>query len=167
MGLIMEMPSYKKPALRVTASRTWLNLKSFVQMAFPIIAAGNFVIQLARLAGILNSIQGWLTPVTVWWLGLPAVTGVTLIFGVLRKELTLILLASLIGTSNFAQVLSPIQMFVFAFVVMIYIPCIATIAVLAKEFSYRVAAIISAIEIGLAIALGGILLRILLFLRIF
>ena len=65
------------------------------------------------------------------------------------------------GTSNFALVLTPTQMFVFAFVVMIYIPCIATIAVLAKEFGYRRAAIITLIEIGFAISLGGILLRIL------
>ena len=65
------------------------------------------------------------------------------------------------GTSNFAQVLSPTQMFVFAFVIMIYIPCVATIAVLAKEFGYRIAAIISATEVGLAIMLGGILFRVL------
>jgi ferrous iron transport protein B len=56
-------------------------------------------------------------------------------------------------------------MFVFAFVLMIYSPCIATIAVLAKEFGYRDAAIISATEVGLAITLGGILFRILSFLR--
>jgi ferrous iron transport protein B len=109
-------------------------------------------------------VQGALTPVTVLWLGLPAATGVVLIFGILRKELTLILLASLMGTSNFAQVLTPTQMFVFAFVVMIYIPCIATIAVLVKEFGYKRAAIISLTEIGFAIALGGILLRILILL---
>jgi ferrous iron transport protein B len=161
MGLIMEMPPYRWPTLRVTASKTWFKLKDFVYTAFPIMVAGNFIIQLANLAGLLNLVQGALTPVTVWWLGLPAATGVVLIFGILRKELTLILLASLMGTSNFALVLTPTQMFVFAFVVMIYIPCVATIAVLAKEFGYRRTAIITLTEIGLAISLGGVLLRIL------
>jgi ferrous iron transport protein B len=164
-GLIMEMPSYKRPTLRVTASRTWLNLKGFVLIAFPIMIAGNLAIQLANMVGLLNLIQGALSPITVLWLGLPAVTGVLLVFGVLRKELALTLLASLIGTSNFALVFSPTQMFVFAFVLMIYIPCIATIAVLAKEFGYKIAAIISATEVGLAITLGGILFRILSFLK--
>jgi len=164
MGLIMEMPPYRWPTLRVTASKTWFKLKDFVYTALPIMVIGNFAIQLADLAGLLNLVQGALTPVTVLWLGLPAATGVVLIFGILRKELTLILLASLTGTSNFAQVLTPTQMFVFAFVVMIYIPCIATIAVLAKEFGYKRAAIISLTEIGFAIALGGILLRILILL---
>jgi len=44
---------------------------------------------------------------------------------------------------------------------MIYIPCIATIAVLVKEFGYKRAALMSLAEVGFAIALGGILLRIL------
>jgi ferrous iron transport protein B len=100
--------------------------------------------------------------VTVSWLGLPAVTGIVLIFGVLRKELTLILLASIMGTSNFASILSPIQMLVFAFVVMIYVPCLATIAVLTREFGYRRAAVISLTEVALAVVLGGVLYRILL-----
>ena len=167
MGLIMEMPTYRMPTLRVTASRTWFKLKDFVHTAFPIMIAGNLIIQLADLAGLLDLIQGVFSPVTVRWLGLPAAAGVVLIFGILRKELTLILLASLMGTSNFALVLTPVQMFVFAFVVMIYIPCIATIAVLVKEFGYRAATIISLAEISLAIALGGILLRVLTLLGLF
>ncbi len=101
---------------------------------------------------------------TVLWLGLPAATGIVLIFGVLRKELTLILLASIMGTTNFALILTPTQMFVFAFVVMIYIPCIATIAVLAKEFGGRTAALISLVEVALAVGLGGVLYRVLLLL---
>jgi len=164
VGLIMEMPSFRRPTVRVTASRTWFKLRDFVQMAFPIMIVGNFIIQLANLVGLLNTIQGLLSPVTVWWLGLPAAVGVTLIFGVLRKELTLVLLASIMGTSDFARVLSPAQMFVFAFVVMIYIPCVATIAVLAKEFGYRNAAIISLTEVGFAIGLGGVLHNVLAFL---
>jgi ferrous iron transport protein B len=161
MGLIMEMPSYRTPTINVTASRTWFKLKDFVYSAFPIMVAGNFAIQLASLLGLLEIVQGVLSPITVFWLGLPAAAGVVLIFGVLRKELTLILLASMMGTSNFASVLTPVQMFVFAFVIMIYIPCIATIAVLVREFGYKRAAIISMVEIGLAIFLGGILLRVL------
>ena len=160
MGLIMEMPSYKTPTLRVTASRTWFRLEDFVSTAFPIIIVGNLSIQLADFVGLLDLVQRALAPITVAWLGLPPVTGVILIFGILRKELTLILLASIVGTSDFATVLTPVQMFVFAFVVMVYVPCIATIAVLVKEAGYKMAAIITLTEIGLAIALGGIIFRI-------
>jgi ferrous iron transport protein B len=124
---------------------------------------GNFVIQLAAILGLLSVVEGWMSPITVWWLGLPAAAGVVLIFGVLRKELTLILLGSLLGTTDFSVILTPIQMFVFAFVVMVYVPCISTIAALVKEFGYRKALIISGVEIGVAIILGGVILRILLY----
>ncbi len=162
VGLIMEMPSYRAPSVKITAQRTWFRLKAFVYEAFPLMVAGNFFIQVAAFLGLLGAVQGLLSPVTVLWLGLPAATGVVLIFGVLRKELTLILLASLMGTSNFALILSPTQMFVFAFVVMVYIPCVATIAVLVREFGYRRAAIITLSEIALAVSLGGVIYRFLL-----
>ena len=161
VGLIMEMPAYKLPSAKITAQRTWFRLKDFVYEAFPIMVVGNLVIYLANALGLLN-VAGWvLSPVTVLWLGLPVATGVVLIFGVLRKELTLILLASIMGTTNFALILTPAQMFVFAFVVMLYVPCVATIAVLAKEFGARKAALISVIEIFVAVSLGGIIFRIL------
>jgi ferrous iron transport protein B len=159
MGLIMEMPPYRMPSVKVTAQRTWFRLKAFVYEAFPIIVAGNLVILIASMVGLLDIVQNALKPITVLWLGLPAATGVVLIFGVLRKELTLILLASLLRPSGLS-ILTPVQMFVFAFVVMVYIPCIATIAVLVKEFGYKRATIISLSEIGFAIVLGGILLRV-------
>ena len=159
MGLIMEMPPYRMPSLNTTLRRSWIRMEHFVKEAFPVMVAGNLAIQLAGMAGLLGVVQWILRPVTVGWLGLPEAVGVILIFGVLRKELTLILLASLIGTADFALVLTPVQMFVFAFVVMVYVPCIATIGALVKEFGYRKAAAMSLIEIGLAIVLGGVIFR--------
>jgi len=159
MGLIMEMPTYRWPTAKVTFRRSWDRMENFVREAFPIMVAGNFAVHVSAAVGLLDVVQGLLKPVTVLWLGLPAATGVVLIFGVLRKELTLILLASIMGTSNFALILSPVQMFVFAFVVMVYVPCIATVAVLVKEFGYRKAAVISFLEIALAVGLGGIIYR--------
>jgi ferrous iron transport protein B len=102
-----------------------------------------------------------LSPVTVLWLGLPAVAGITLIFGILRKELALIMLATLLGTTNFALVLTPTQMIVFTLVAMFYIPCTATIAALVKEFRWKKALFITVFEIVFAIILGGVALRLL------
>jgi ferrous iron transport protein B len=164
VGLIMEIPGYRLPSLRTTAQRTWFSLRGFVYEAFPIMMAGNLVIQVAAFLGLLRVVEGALSPVTVGWLGLPAAAGVVLIFGVLRKELTLILLGSLMGSTDFASFLSPVQMFVFAFVVMVYVPCISTVAALAKEFGARAAAVISLVEVTVAVILGGVILRVLLLL---
>jgi ferrous iron transport protein B len=166
VGLIMEMPGFRLPSAKTSIQRTWFKLKLFVYEAFPIMIVGNFIIQVAAILGLLGVVEGVMSPVTVWWLGLPSAAGVVLIFGVLRKELTLILLGSLMGTTNFSTILTPVQMFVFAFVVMVYVPCISTIAALVKEFGYRKALIISGVEIGVAVFLGGVILRILLALGI-
>jgi ferrous iron transport protein B len=104
-----------------------------------------------------------MAPVITDWLGLPILAGIPLIFGILRKELTLILLAELSGSTDFTQILTPIQMIVFALVIMIYIPCISTIAALIKEFGWRRAFGVSIFDIILALVIGGIAYRILTF----
>jgi ferrous iron transport protein B len=84
--------------------------------------------------------------------------GIPLIFGILRKELALILLAGLIPLNS----LTAVQMIVFALVTMVYIPCIATIAALIREFGWRKALAITFIDIAVALLLGGITYRALL-----
>jgi ferrous iron transport protein B len=91
------------------------------------------------------------------------ITGIVLIFGVLRKELMLVMLAALLETTDFTNVpdFGPIQMFVFTLVSMFYIPCIATIAALIKEIGWGRTLLITIFEILFAILLGGLTFRIL------
>ena len=161
-GLIMEMHDYKVPHAKTVAKQTWFRLEEFIKMAFPLIVAGSFVVKLADVLNLLEPIADFLSPITVVWLGLPAVTGITLIFGVLRKELTLIMMATLLGTTNFALVLQPTQMVVFTLVAMLYIPCISTIGALIKELGWRKASFITTFEVIFAIVVGGVAYRVLL-----
>jgi len=162
-ALIMEMHDYRWPHLKTVLKQTWFRLAEFIKIAFPLIIVGSLAIKLAEVFGLLEPIATVLSPVTVMWLGLPAITGITLIFGVLRKELTLVMLATLLGTTNFADVpgFGPVQMVVFTLVAMFYIPCVATIAALVKEFGSKKALSITVFEIAFAIILGGVALRIL------
>jgi len=162
-ALIMEMHDYRMPHLKTVLKQTWFRLAEFIKIAFPLIIAGSLAIKIAEILGLLEPIATMLSPITVTWLGLPIITGITLIFGVLRKELTLIMLATLLGTTNFAEVpgFGPIQMVVFTLVAMFYIPCIATIAALVREFGWKKALFITVFEIVFAISLGGIALRLL------
>jgi len=160
-ALIMEMHTYKAPHLKTVLKQTWFRLAEFIKIALPLIIVGSLILRIAEVAGLLDPIATVLSPVTVAWLGLPAIAGITLIFGVLRKELTLIMLATFLGTTNFAQVLTPVQMIVFTLVAMFYIPCIATIAALAREFGWKRALSITIFEIVFAISIGGIAMRVL------
>jgi len=160
-ALIMEMHDYKVPHLETVLKQTWFRLQEFIKIAFPLIIVGSLVIKMAEILNLLGPIANVLSPITVTWLGLPVITGITLIFGVLRKELTLIMLATLLGTTNFAQFMSPVQMVVFTLVAMLYIPCIATIAALVREFGWKKALFITVFEIMFAILIGGIAFRLL------
>jgi ferrous iron transport protein B len=162
-ALIMEMHDYRCPHLKTVLKQTWFRLFEFIKLAFPLIILGSFAIKLIEVLGLLEPIVLALSPITVVWLGLPKITGLTLVFGVLRKELTLIMLATLLGTTNFAGIpgFGPTQMVVFTLVTMFYIPCISTIAALIKEIGWKKASFITIFEILFAILLGGIAFRIL------
>lgn len=158
VGLIMEMPPYKKPSLKIVLTKTWNRAKDFIYIAFPIIVAGSFTITALNVTGFIDYVVAGAKPLISGWLGLPEMAGVPLIFGVLRKELALILLSELIPLES----LSTVQMIVFALVTMIYIPCIATIAALYREFGWQKALAITLVDVALAFLLGGLAYRILL-----
>ena len=160
-SLIMEMHDYRWPHMKTVLKQTWFRVAEFIKIAFPLIIVGSFVLKLAEVSGVLETVAAVMSPVTVVWLGLPAITGITLIFGVLRKELSLVMLAALLGTSNFALALTPVQMVVFTLVAMLYIPCIATIAALVKDFGWKKSLFITVFEISFATFVGGIAFRLL------
>ncbi len=159
--LIMPMPDYKTPNLKSILYQTWDALKEFIYIAAPIVIIAGVVIQAINLAGWMPAISSFLSPVTVNWLGLPAIAGILLIFGILRKELILVMLAAYLGTTEFAEVLSHVQMITLAVVSMFYVPCIATVSVLWKEYGWKKALAVTLIEILFAIVLAGLVYRLL------
>jgi ferrous iron transport protein B len=158
-GLIMEMSEYRIPHLKTVLTQTSFRLSEYIKMAFPLIIVSSFAIKAADILGLLGPITQAMSPLTVMWLGLRPEMGISLFFGVIRKELTLIMLATLVG-ANLA-VLTPIQMVVFTLVVMLYIPCAATIAALIKEIGWKNALLITVFEILFALLVGGVAYRIL------
>ena len=162
VGLIMEMPLYKMPSARNVLTKTWVRTKDFIYIAFPLIIGGSVTLEALMASGLIWPIADFMAPLISGWLGLPSITGIPLIFGILRKELTLILLAELAGTIDFSQILTPTQMMVFSLVTMIYVPCVATIAVLGREFGWRRAIAVVVIDILLALLIGGVAYQLLL-----
>ncbi len=161
VALIMEMSDYRVPHLPTVAKQTWFRLSEFLKISFPLIIGGSIAVKLLEEVNLLTPVGTLLSPITVDWLGLPAATSITFVFGVLRKELTLIMLATLLGTTNFALALTPLQMLVFTLVAIFYVPCISTIAALIREFGWKNALFMTGFEIVFAIALGGVAVRLL------
>ncbi len=161
-GLVMEMFPFRAPSARTMLKQTWYRFKGFVWVATPVVLAGSFVLGVIYETGLVWAFTAPLGPIVEGWLGLPAVAGLTLIFAVLRKELALQLLLTLAiaqygaGASDLGQFMDRGQIFTYALVNTLYIPCIATIAVLARELGWRRALLISGFTIALALLAGGI-----------
>jgi ferrous iron transport protein B len=149
-GLIMEMPPYRVPTLKNVFGKSWFRVREFVVEAWPILIAGSAVLAILNYFNFADFFNTLVRPIT-WLLGLPAQVGVPLIFGILRKELSLVMLGQALGTSNFSAVLTSEQMLVYATFVMFYLPCLATLAVLRRELGTRAMLTISALTVIIAL----------------
>jgi ferrous iron transport protein B len=155
----MEMTPLRKPELKSTLRKTWMKSREFLFIAFPLLLIGSAFLGVADAVGLLTLFQDFVEPISVGLLGLPAFAATALVFGILRKEMALQILAVLAGTANFAAVMTPVQMYEFAIITTIYMPCIATIAVLKHELGVKDTTWIVLFTIFLALGVG-ILIRI-------
>jgi len=159
-GLIMEIHSFKAPSISTALKQTWTRTKSLIYLVLPIYVIASAIIQALYVLGVLGPINAALTPITVMWLGLPAISGILLIFGIVRKEFVLLMLVTLVGP-NLAAFLTPVQFIVLALVSMLFIPCLSTITILIREFGWKAATYISAANLVTAIVIGGVAFRLL------
>ncbi len=152
-GMILEIPKYQLPTLQAVVKKIWFRVREFIIIAWPLLILGSIILGMAEFWGwdqILNTIFSPLS----WLLGLPKDVSTTLIFGILRKELSLIMLMQAMGTSEVLSVMTPVQVMTFTIFITFYIPCMATIAVLIKELGNRWTMIIIGITLVLAITLA-------------
>ena len=135
-GLILEIPPYRIPTLRTVVQKAWFRIKEFLVEAWPLLIAGSAILALANYFNAADFFNMLSRPVT-WTLGLPAATGVPLIFGIFRKELSLVMLGQALGSMSFDTVLTSVQMITFTVFVMFYIPCLATLSALRRELGTK------------------------------
>ena len=65
------------------------------------------------------------------------------------------------GSANISLLFTPAQLVTIALVNLIYIPCLATVTVIAKDYGWKTAAVITAANFAVAMLIGGIAIRIL------
>ena len=162
-GMILEMPPYRIPTLRAVANKAWFRIREFIVEAWPTLIFGSAALGLLVFFDIAKYFNWMVRPIT-WLLDLPAEVGVPLIFGVLRKELSLIMLGQALGNNDYSAVLSNAQLFTFTVFVVFFVPCVATLVMLKRELGSRqmvwvtLITIIIAMGAGLAARIFGLLL---------
>jgi small GTP-binding protein len=149
-GMLMEVPAYRVPAPRVVALKTWWRLREFVLVAFPLLIVGSVLLSLVDFYGWQHGINAALSPLTAL-LGLPRSVGLTLIFGVLRKELSLLMLMQALGTTHVLGAMTAAQILIFTLFVTFYLPCMATLASMIRELGWRLTLAASGALLTLAV----------------
>ncbi len=152
-GMVLEIPVYQMPRLKIMLRKTWLRLKDFIIIAWPLLIAGSAILGLIDHYHLTNKVNHMLSPIT-FILGLPSEVGTTLIFGVLKKELSMLMLFQALGTTEILTVLNKTQILVFTIFVVFYIPCVATIGVLYRQLRGKRTIFIVGYTFVLALILG-------------
>jgi len=135
-------------------------------MATPIMLIGSVILGLAWETGAVGPLGDVIAPVTTGLLGLPPVAGIALILAFLRKELALQLLVVLAvatygaGAASLGSFMSPAQLFVYAVVTAVSVPCVATLATLRAELGTRAALTVSLAILGVGLGAGAVIARI-------
>lgn len=153
IGLLMDIPPYRLPPFKSVVAKVWFRIRSFLISAWPALVAASILMALLEYWGIQDAANRVLSPFTVGVLGLPAAVGVTLIFGIFRKELTILMLFAALGTTDVASVMTTTQIVTFVVFVVFYIPCVATIIVQLKETGVKW----TAVSVGLNILVATVL----------
>ena len=153
-GMIMEVPTYKMPSFGIMLRKIWFRLREFIVVAWPILIAGSIILSVMEFLKFDHYVNQALSPIVVYALGLPEKVGVTLLFGVLRKELTLVMLSQALGTMQFLTVMTRAQIVVFVVFVVFYLPCLATLSVLWRILGWKGMLETAALTMVLAILAG-------------
>ena len=152
-GMLLSIPVYQLPRPKAVLTKTWFRIKEFIVVALPLLVAGSLILTLAEVFSLTGMVNTLVRPVT-FVLGLPQEVGLTLIFGVFRKELSMLMLFQALGTHDVTQVLTVGQILVFTVFVVFYVPCVATIGALGRQLGFRGTLRIVGFTFFLALLLG-------------
>ena len=150
--LVFELPELLMPRPAVMLQKLLARARNYLtDGALPMVAAVG-VAALLYESGLLAQFGVLLAPLVTGWLRLPQQAAVPLLLGVVRRELTVLPLLDM--------PLTRLQLFVGATVGLFYVPCVAVVATLSREFGVRAAIGLLLLTTGTAFLLGGAIAQI-------
>jgi len=154
-GQIQEIPAYALPQWRSMLSKAWNRTRDILTIVTPLLVGGSIVLALLGHFGADKIINTALTPISSWWLGLPIVLGVPILFGILRKELSLLMIYQALGTFEVGLYLDWVQIMTFLVFLTFYFPCVSTFAVMLKTIGSKHALISVSLSVLVALLVSG------------
>jgi ferrous iron transport protein B len=155
-GQVQQIPPYALPRWLPMLREAWERTRDILTIVTPLLVGGSVVLALLAHVGADQYINALLTPITHWWLGLPVVLGVPILFGVLRKELSLLMIYQALGSFDVGQYLDRVQIMTFLLFLTFYVPCISTFAVMLKTIGRREALFSVSLSVAVALLVSGL-----------
>jgi ferrous iron transport protein B len=154
--LLVELPPMRWPQFSNVALKTLARLEWYIKEVIPLFLAGAALMFVLDQTGILARITLAFQPLVTGWLGLPPQASAAFLMGFLRRDFG----ATGLFVMQSDGLLSPAQVVVAMVTITLFIPCIASVMVIAKERGWRTATGMVVLIIPLAILIGGLLYRI-------
>ncbi len=146
--MLLEIPNLLMPDRQTLLKKIRIRVKHFIMEAeVPMVLGVGFAALLAE-TGALVQVGVFLSPLVEGWLGLPPEATLGLILGIIRRELAVLPLLELGLTGT--------QLFTGAVVALFYMPCLAVLGVLIKEFGAKIGVLMAVGTTMSALILGGL-----------
>lgn len=155
--LILEVPNLLVPEPKAYFKKLRVRIGQFLVEAEGPMLIAVFIAAILAETGALAGLGQLLKPVVSGWLGLPEAAVMSLILGIIRREMSV---APLLGLN-----LNPLQMYVGAVVSLLYLPCLSVFGIIAKEFNARTAVAITVSTTLTALFMGGLMNHLVLFVQ--
>lgn len=160
---MLEIPPLRLPKLSNILVKTMVRIEWYLKEAVPLFILGTLILFMADKTKILPFIEKIASPVVTGLLGLPPQTTGSFIIGFLRRDYGAAGLFSLQGKG----LLTTEQIVVSLVTITLFIPCIANLFVIIKERGLKTALAITAFIFPFSFLVGGLLHRMLIWLKIF
>ena len=160
---LLELPPLRMPQISNVLIKTLWRIEWYLKEAVPLFILGTLILFTADKLKLLPLAQKIASPVVVSVLGLPAETAESFIMGFLRRDYGA---AGLFALQE-RGLLNTEQVVVSLVTITLFIPCIANLFMIIKEKGLKTALLTAAFIFPFSIVVGGILHRILIWLKIF
>lgn len=159
-SLLVELPPMRWPMASNVILKTLARLEWYIKEVVPLFLIGTALLFVLDKSGVLAVIIRASEPLIEWWLGLPPQASAAFLVGFLRRDFG----ATGLFVMESRGLLSPVQVVVAMVTITLFIPCIASVMMIAKEHSWGKAAGMLILIMPIAFLVGGILNLILRFL---
>ncbi len=153
--LVVELPPLRLPILSNVLMKTLARLEWYIKEAVPLFLLGTLLLFTLDKTHILPWLIDAGKPLVSGWLGLPPQASSSFLLGFLRRDFA----ATGLFAMQSAGLLSPVQVLTAIVTITLFIPCIASTFMIAKERGARTAIAMLVFIFPFAFLVGGLLQR--------